>query len=75
MYQSQKIKLLTRREAADFLGVRPQTLATWHVTGRYRLPVVKVGRAARYRVSDLEAWLDSRTVGAATREGRKVGHE
>lgn len=55
-------KLLTRREAAEYLGVRPETLAVWYCTGRYRLPVVKVGRAVRYRLGDLEAWLASRTV-------------
>jgi len=61
-------KLLTRREAAEFLGVKPQTLATWHITGKYNLPVVKVGRSVRYRLADLERWLESRTVGAAAAE-------
>ena len=55
-------KLLTRREAAEYLGVCPETLAVWHCTGRYRLPVVKVGRAVRYRLEDLDAWLSSRTM-------------
>jgi len=55
-------RLLTRREAAELLGVTHQTLAVWHVTGRYNLPVVKVGRSARYRLSDLERWLASRTI-------------
>lgn len=62
-------KLLTRREAAELLGVKPQTLATWHVTGRYNLPVVKVGRAARYRLADLEKWIAARTVGAVAEVG------
>ena len=42
-------KLLSRREAAELLGVKPQTLAAWHITGRYGLPLVKVGRSVRYR--------------------------
>jgi len=58
-------KLLTRNEAAELLGVKPQTLATWHITGRYNLPLVKVGRSVRYRLADLERWLESRTVGGA----------
>lgn len=58
-------KLLSRREAAELLGVKPQTLATWHITGRYNLPCVKVGRSARYRLADLENWISARTVGAA----------
>ena len=58
--------LLTRQEAAEYLGVKPQTLATWQLTRRYHLPVVKVGRSARYRLQDLERWLQSRTVGEPT---------
>jgi excisionase family DNA binding protein len=61
-------KLLTRKEAAEVLGVRPETLAVWHCTGRYKLPVVKVGRSCRYRLTDLESWLSARTVGAAADE-------
>ena len=60
--QPQRTSLLTRREAAEFLNLRPQTLAVWHVTGQYSLPVVKVGRAVRYRRADLERWLAQRTV-------------
>jgi excisionase family DNA binding protein len=55
-------ELLTRTEAADLLGVKPQTLAVWATHGRYGLPVVKVGRSVRYRRSDIEAWLERRTV-------------
>ena len=58
-----KSKLLTRAEAAEFLGVTAGTLAVWLCEGRYSLPVVRVGRSVRYRLADLEAWLDSRTVG------------
>ncbi len=56
--------LLTRKQAAEFLKLKPQTLAVWAIDGRYSLPVIKVGRSCRYRVSDLEAWLAKRTVGA-----------
>ena len=54
--------LLTRPEAAEFLRLKPQTLAAWAVTKRYQLPFVKVGRRAMYRLSDLEAFLTRRTV-------------
>ncbi len=54
--------LLNAADAAEFLGVRMQTLAIWRSTGRYRIPYVKVGRAVRYRRSDLERFLESRTV-------------
>ena len=56
-------ELLTRDEAAAYLGVKPQTLAVWHTTHRYHLPLVKVGSKVRYRKVDLDAWLESRTVG------------
>jgi excisionase family DNA binding protein len=55
-------QLLNRREAAEFLGVKEQTLSCWLTTKRYNLPVIKVGRLVRYRRSDLEKFLDSRTV-------------
>ena len=55
-------KLLTRAEAAEYLGLRIQTLAVWAITGRYGLKMIKVGRSVRYRQSDLDAWLESRTV-------------
>lgn len=52
-------RLLSREEAAAFLGVKDTTLAVWHSTKRYPLPVVKVGRLAKYRLSDLQAFIDS----------------
>lgn len=55
-------ELLSRKEAADYLGVSENTLAIWNSTGRYRLPVVKVGRLAKYRVSDLEHFINRRTM-------------
>ncbi|MBL8828898.1 MAG: helix-turn-helix domain-containing protein [Planctomycetaceae bacterium] len=58
----QPTALLTRTEAAQLLGVKPQTLAVWASTGRYELPLVKCGRTVRYRQSDLQAWMDARTV-------------
>ena len=55
-------KLLNRREAAEMLGVKEGTLAIWHTTNRYPLTVIKVGRLAKYRVSDIEHFLEQRTV-------------
>jgi excisionase family DNA binding protein len=56
--------LLTEDQAADLLGVRPTTLQVWRCTRRYPLPYVKVGRNVRYRASALQAFIESRTVGA-----------
>jgi len=57
-YQS----LLTRDEAAEYLSLKPQTLAAWAMTGKGP-PLVKLGRAVRYRFADLEAYVRSQTVG------------
>ena len=53
--------LLSESQAADFLQVSPGTLSVWRSTGRYALPFVKIGARVRYRRSDLQSWLDSRT--------------
>jgi excisionase family DNA binding protein len=53
--------LVSREEAAAYLGVSPKTLATWASTKRYPLPMVKVGRAVKYRVSALDSFIESRT--------------
>ncbi len=57
----QKEKLLSRKEAAEFLGVTEHTLAVWACTKRYKLSFVKVGRLVKYRYSDLLTFLESRT--------------
>lgn len=49
--------LLTRREAAAYLGVAEQTLAVWKCTGRRSLPFVQIGRLVRYRKADLDAFI------------------
>jgi excisionase family DNA binding protein len=51
---------LTEIEAAEFLGVRRQTLAAWRCLGRHDLPFEKIGRLVRYRMADLEAFCAAR---------------
>lgn len=60
--------LLTRRQAAEVLGLQPQTLARWKWEGREdRPPEVRVGRrAVRYRASDLTKWIASRAEDSTT---------
>jgi excisionase family DNA binding protein len=54
---------LTRQEAATMLGLRPQTLAVWAMTGR-NLPYVKLGgKVVRYRREDVEAFIDKCRIG------------
>ncbi|MDP3424972.1 MAG: helix-turn-helix domain-containing protein [Burkholderiaceae bacterium] len=52
--------LVDDKGAGAILDVTPGTLGVWRSTGRYNLPFIKVGRNVRYRVADLEAWLEKR---------------
>jgi excisionase family DNA binding protein len=52
--------LLTPTRAAELLGVSTNTLACWRSTKRYPLGFVRVGARVRYRVSDLERFINSR---------------
>ena len=52
-------RLLSREEAADFLGVSKGTLEIWACTKRYNLPFTKIGRLAKYRMSDLEDFINN----------------
>ena len=49
--------LLSRKEAAKYLGISEQTLAIWKCTKRYDLPFVKIGRLIKYRKSDLDGFI------------------
>ncbi len=60
--------LLSPSEAATYIGVSENTLSVWRCVGRYAIPFIKVGRLVRYRMSDLEAWLESRTRTSGTTE-------
>ena len=52
--------LLTARELAELLGLSPSTVLDWFEAGR--LPGFKLGRAVRFRESEVEAWLEARRV-------------
>lgn len=52
--------LMSRKEAAAYLGVAEITLAIWRSTGRYNLPIYKIGRLAKYKKADLDAFIASR---------------
>lgn len=57
-------ELLTAKQAAALLKVKPGTLACWRTTKRYPLKYTRVGKSIRYRLSDLQAFLASRDSGA-----------
>jgi Helix-turn-helix domain len=52
---------LPEHDASQYIGCKPQTLRAW----RHRKqgpPYIMLGRAIRYRVQDLDAWLDANRV-------------
>jgi excisionase family DNA binding protein len=49
-------RLLTEKEAADYLQQKVKTLQSRRVAGG-GVPFVKIGRSVRYRVSDIENYL------------------
>jgi Helix-turn-helix domain len=57
-------ELLDTGPAAEYFGIRGHTLEVWRTSRRYGLPFVKVGRRVKYRRTDLDHFLDARTVGA-----------
>mgnify|MGYP002637651160 CR=1 FL=1 len=54
-------ELLTRQQAAEILGIQPQTLAAWaSKSGPKRsLEFVKIGRLSRYRREDIAAFIEA----------------
>jgi len=55
-------RLLTRAEAAAYLGLKEQTLAQWATNRRYNLRYIKAGRCVRYSKADLDRFVAERTV-------------
>ncbi len=53
--------LLYEQQVADILGVKKETLTVWRAVRRYPLRYTKVGRFVRYRLSDVEAFLEARS--------------
>lgn len=62
-------RLLSREEAAEILGVTVQTLAHWASTRRVALPFIRVGKYAKYRSADLQAFIDRNVVNAGDVQG------
>ena len=61
----ENLRLLTVKQVAELLQVNKGTLALWRENrkankGNAGPPYIKLERAVRYRVSDVEAFLQSR---------------
>ena len=60
-------EILSPEEAAEHIGLSGSTLAKMRCSGggpRY----LKIGRAVRYRLSDLEEWTATKTRGSTSEE-------
>lgn len=61
-----KQNLVSTEQAAEYLGgLKPNTIEGWRVRGegpRY----LKIGRLVRYRIEDLDAYLESRARNATS---------
>ena len=49
--------LLTPQQAADFLGIKLSTV--YNLCMRKTIPFVKIGRLNRFRMQDLNKWIES----------------
>jgi predicted DNA-binding transcriptional regulator AlpA len=65
--QSDPDALLTEVQVGQLLGLSIRTLQAWRVRRAGPL-FVQVGRAIRYRRSDLVSWIDANTIGSPTRQ-------
>jgi excisionase family DNA binding protein len=52
---------VSAKEAAEFLGMKEQTLAVWRSSRRHPLPFIRIGRRIRYRITELETFLTQNT--------------
>ena len=53
-------RLITIKEAADYMGLSPHTLYT--MVSQRRVPFVKVGRLVKFDVELLDKWIKQNTV-------------
>jgi predicted DNA-binding transcriptional regulator AlpA len=60
--RSENKSLLTPEETATFLSVSPETLAQWRSQQRGPHFIKLEGRLVRYRLSDLESYLEGQSV-------------
>ena len=56
-------RLLTEKEAAEYLRIKVRQLYNWRVSGL--IPFIRIGKALRYRKSAIDQTLDRLTMGPA----------
>ncbi len=63
--KTKESRLLTERQVAAILQIKPNTLAVWRLHDRYPLPFIRIGRTIRYRTEDVDRFLQKRSVSGA----------
>lgn len=58
------VALMTEKETADLLRMKPQTLSVWRSRGGRGPAYIKVGASIRYQRFEVEKWLQKQTVKA-----------
>ncbi|MBI4226170.1 helix-turn-helix domain-containing protein [Candidatus Roizmanbacteria bacterium] len=56
-----KIKLLRIREAAEMLGVNPETLRRWDREGKLKAVKVSTRGDRRYKIDDIQKFIEKNT--------------
>lgn len=65
------VLLLKPRDAAKMLAISERTL--WQLTSLGQIPRVAIGRAVRYSVADLRAWIEAKTKTGEHQEAKLTG--
>ena len=63
-----KLKLMDSVQLAEFLTNKPNTIEGWRIKGmgpKY----LKIGRLVRYRLADVEEWIESQTRSSTSQTG------
>lgn len=61
--------LLTSEEVSEMLSISPRTLEGWRTSGEGPKYIRIGGRAVRYRLEDIQAWVDANTHQHTAAEG------
>lgn len=60
-FKTDKVRLLRPPEAAKTLSISERKL--WDLTQQHKIRCVRIGRSVRYSICDLEAFIESQSMG------------
>lgn len=59
--QLDKPDMMTAKQAAEYLGIKVQTMALWRCKKMYDLAYIRVGGKIFYQKSVIDEWVKSRS--------------